>query len=358
MSRVLWVSILLFVLSMKVHAQVGGCDKCLEGLMKAAKKSIEASLNTQEKSLEGVVNSSQTFADTIKQNGETLSTQMDVNTELLSNTIAASGMAMELSNNATAKAVTNTLDHLNSVIHGTLTTMHKLEDGKENAEQFLAHAQTLTGTVYLKRANALANGMKNMATLNQEDATKFNEWLFLDENEPIGEQFADAMTSAKVRELLPVLNALPKNVLEAEEVEQLLTLLKYSVQSTPIDFNTNDPKQLVNQFNNARLKTMAYKVMRENVLDKAPLIESKSWDDKYVNITTDSDGKTSFNEFIASETERKLLSPVWLDDIATRNEAGLKRELVYQGDMTNYLLSQLLDAEKNTLQLISLMGDK
>ena len=62
---------------------------------------------------------------------------------------------------------------------------------------------------------------------------------------------------------------------------------------------------------------------------------------------------TSLEEFMHSESDRKLISTDWHDDISSLTDVGLLREQVHQSNMQNYLLNSLIDAQKDNLLLKS-----
>ena len=126
--------------------------------------------------------------------------------------------------------------------------------------------------------------------------------------------------------------------------------MKLPVLPNPQKISDLSEVQKIAYFSEIAKKSAAYRALASEVINKAALLSIDGWDIGYTQVTA-LDGKTSIEEFIASETERKLVSEDWHLDVKTKSDTGLIREQINQMNITNFLLNEIIKQERLSLAM-------
>jgi hypothetical protein len=229
----------------------------------------------------------------------------------------------------------------------------KLNEFFRHERMFGTDSHPLSGQIALNRSQALSAARREFDDRLQSEMVKFREWAYIvgkgDETKTIRLE----KVKNKYEEHKNLLNLLATGLLTNQETNDLLTIMLLVVLPEPVDTESLslDDRLKYNAF--IERKAAAFKVMVKEVLNKAPLIDVDGWMFGYIQLQVN-DGKTSFEEFTDAETKRKTLSPKWHHDIAKLTNIGLQREHVYQANMQNYLLGELIQTEQDRFIMQSL----
>ena len=330
------------------QAMATGCDSCLQAKIESASSSISSSLTELNTSASSVVTATETVNQTITTASESYIAVLEANQSALLSSLDAATNKIEFSNEATTTTYTN----LTNTINTNAKNQIKLEQIFRNAQTYGDDALPESGAIALNRAEALTNALVEFNGRLEEQMVMFHEWAYVVEKGEESKTLRLKKVEEKYDEFSELIPQLSTGLLTSNDVNNLLTFLMLVVLPEPIDSEKLSVKRqvLYNQF--VERKAAAYKVLAKEVLMKAPLLSTDSWDIGYTQVKSE-DGMTSLEEFMHSESDRKLISTVWHDDISSLTDVGLLREQVHQSNMQNYLLNSLIDAQKDNLLLKS-----
>tara|TARA_R110001592_G_scaffold357482_1_gene660874 strand:+ start:11713 stop:12792 length:1080 start_codon:yes stop_codon:yes gene_type:complete len=334
------------------QAMATGCDSCLQAKIESASSSISSSLTELNTSASSVVTATETVNQTITTASESYIAVLEANQSALLSSLDAATNKIEFSNEATTTTYTNLTDTLTNTINTNAKNQIKLEQVFRNAQTYGDDALPESGAIALNRAEALTNALVEFNGKLEEQMVMFHEWAYVVEKGEESKTLRLKKVEEKYDEYSALLPQLSTGLLTSDDVNNLLTFLMLVVLPEPIDSEKLSVKRqvLYNQF--VERKAAAYKVLAKEVLMKAPLLSTDSWDIGYTQVESE-DGMTSLEEFMHSESDRKLISTDWHDDISSLTDVGLLREQVHQSNMQNYLLNSLIDAQKDNLLLKS-----
>ncbi|WP_018984005.1 hypothetical protein [Salinimonas chungwhensis] len=349
MSR-FWLAFLLGTLvSSNAFA---GCDSCLQKDIKTASASINSSLSSLKTTVNTNVSATETLNNTISASSSSLVGLLESQNTQMVTAIDAATNKIILSNDKLNKTIINLTDFMTNEISQAMKSEFKIDAYLRSKETLGPQSQPISGDIAVNRAPLLQQAIVDFETKLADQLVQFKQWALLKGHKDNGQKLRRREVDKKIKELTPELDKLTQNLLTEQEVDDLLTLIKLMVLPSPKPSDTLEGKDAAEYYRQIQKKTLAFSVLARDVLLRAPLIETKDWKIGYTKVN-DIDGKTSLTEFMLSETQRKYFSPEWHLDIKTKTDTGLLREQVYQTNMTNYLLNELIEEERQTLGLLS-----
>lgn len=330
-----------------------GCDACLQAKIQAASSQISRGLSDLNSSANNAVNATDTVNDTIKAASDAYISVLETNSTQLLSSLDAATNKLEFSNEVTTTTFVNLTNTLNNTINTNAKNQIKVDEIFRNEETWGPDSLPISGAIALNRAEALSLATVEFNGRLEDQMTIFREWAFIvgkgDETQNIRLKKVTAKYE-KYRELIPLLST---GLLTDETTKNLLTLNLLIVLPEPIDYQSLSTEKQIQYNIFVERKAAAFKVLAKEILMKAPLLKTDSWDSGYTQIESEN-GFTSLEEFMHSESDRKLVSSLWYDNIATLTEVGLLREQVHQTSMQNYLLNSLIETQKDNVLLRSL----
>jgi hypothetical protein len=338
------------------RAHASGCDTCLQAKIESASSSISSALSTLNTTAQNAVTATDTANNTISTASSSYISALEAQQSQLLSSLDAASKKIEFGIESTTTTLTNLTDVLTGTINTNAKNQVKLLEFFDNNEWLGDDSHPLSAAIALNRAEALANALSEYNGRIQDQMTIFSEWAYLVEQ---GDETYTSRTQTAqdtLEEYITYLPLLATGLLSEDEVSKLLTALLIVVLPTPEDYESLDVERKLEYNAFVEKKAAAYRVLVKEVLKKAPLLATDGWDDGYTQIESE-DGYTSIEEFMESESTRKLLSSTWYDDIASLNNTGLLREQVHQTNMQNYLLNELVEAQKDNVLLLSFGGD-
>ena len=328
-----------------------GCDSCLQMKIIQASADIQQSFTELDSTVKENVEATNQLNRTIDESGSALVGLMEKQHESLVTAIDASVTRMAASEDQTIKLLVNLTDvmthEMNKVIKNT-TLAERYESTKNT---YGPYAQPISGDIAVNRAPLLKKAMIEIETILKVEEKKFMQWAL---HRGIGDgtiRLRGEKVNSEIQELEPLILKMAGNLLTQSDVDNLLKLFKLIVLPNPRNVEDLRSEEVISYLNEVREAATKFSVLAREVLMRAPLLETTDWMLGYTKVE-EKDGLTSINEFMLSETERKYFSPEWHLNIKTLTDAGLLREQVYQSNMTNFLLHNLVEAEKKSLQLV------
>lgn len=342
----------LTLLALHNGSAYAGCDACLQSAIQSATAQISTSLRTLEATAQTNVTATQALTNTVTTSSASLNALMEAQHILLLNGLDAAAIKLEMSTSAVADTVEKTSDHLAATISQTIKDYGRAQQFIKNRDQYGPMSLPMSGDIAANRAPLLASAMMSFEGKRDDAMTKFRQWALAppanDETRTIRQSKADA----RLLELAPNLDELAKGVIEQQSIEDIAELYRLMLLPVPIASESLPPQKRINYLREVDKLSRAYYALITDLLMKAPLLSTEGWDMGYISVDK-VDVQTSISEFIRAETERKLLSPAWHFDMKTKTEAGLLREQIQQREITNYLLSQLIEQENISLNIMA-----
>ena len=351
-TRSLSTLLILFIPLFFTSNVSAGCDACLQSAIRTASSQISASLQTLNATANTNVAATQALTQTVTTSSATLNALMESQHILLMNGLDAAAIRLEASTDVVSATVESTSDHLATTISQTIKDYGKTQQFLRNRDVYGPMALPLSGDIAANRAPLLAEALASYKTALDDSMIKFKQWAL----SPI--EFDETTTVRQIRaderiiELSPMLDELVNGVLTQEQTSKLEELYRLMLLPVPLDQETMAPRERIIYLQEIDKLSKAYYVLMSDLLLKAPQLSPEGWDIGYIHVDTVEE-RTSLNEFVRAETERKMLSPTWHFDVKTKTEAGLLREQVNQHELTNYLLSMLYAEEQKTLALMA-----
>jgi len=359
------LSVLLLGFSSKGFA---GCDTCIMGKVNEATSSISKALSETNAKVTETNTSVQSLTTAVNETSVNLNTLLELQQQELLTALNSMVNRVLGSHTILQKTLASTTDHQNDSLHQLLKDLQLQQHQHLTAMEFSPEvAQPITGDIMVNRAAALTNAIKTKKQRVAEGDQLFQAWLKIYEDSPDQARQtsidASMLALSDTSKLIPFLKG---NLVNEEESKALQTYLKLLLEPQPtpmtnLDQLINDPakasEEVQRLLDNLR-KSVGFHTLNKQLADKMPLINAEHWNTDYIAISTTDEGMTSIEEFLASETTRKLSSEAWLLDIKKKTPAGLMRENVYQKSISNYLLKELLEQERQSVLMLSLMAAK
>lgn len=360
-------SIMLFAALISYKASAG-CDPCIQASAEAAKAAMTSSLQTLNSTAEQTNSSVQTLNQTIEASNQALTGLMQVQSQQLMTSLDAASIRQELSTSAVGKTVERTTDLITNTIVETLRNKHKLEQISDTDDLYsMDKAQPISGVIAGARAPHLKDAIKQRQKLIQENDNSFYSWLNLTDNQDSSQGQRAALSMTKIGKLRKHLVGLNATVLTEDDATNLTQLLRLLVNPAPEpapkveDVLSGGPAAVDRELKRVRSNTkdaIIFSILSRQLANKAPILKTEEWKTGYVVVNESEPGLTSIDEMFESETLRKLLSEAWIRDLMEKTEASALREQVYQNNINNMLLSELIKQEQQTLLLLSMMATK
>lgn len=346
-SKLVIVSSLMF--SFSAHA---GCDSCLQASIESASASINTSLNSLKTTVNSNVTATENLNSTISASSSSLVGLLESQNTQMVTAIDAATNKLLLSNDQLNKTIVNLTDFMTNEITRAMKSEFKVKSYMRNKRTFGPESQPVSGDIAVNRAPLLQAAIIEFETKLADQLKQFNQWALLEGENDNGTKLRRREVEQKIEDLSPQLDKLSQNVLTEEEVSDLLTLVKLIVLPSPTPSESLKGENAVDYYREVQKKAVAFTTLARDILLRAPLLDTEGWKIGYTKIN-EIDGKTSLTEFMLSESQRKYFSSEWHMDIKTKSKTGLLREQVYQTNMTNYLLNELVAEEQQTLSLLS-----
>lgn len=330
-----------------------GCDTCLQAKIQSASTQISSALSTLNSSASQTVTATQTVNTTLNAASTSFISILNTNQIQLLSSLDAASKKIEFTNEATTSTLANLTDTITGTISENAKNQSKMSQIFHNRDTYGPKSMPLSLAIAVNRSEHLTNALVELNGMLDDQLSKFKEWAYVVDK---GDE-TTRLRREKALELIEqnedLMSQLSTGLLTDDVATSLLDTMMVVVLPDPLDYESLSTEDQISYNSFIERKAAAYKVLAKFVLMKAPLLSTEGWDSGYSQIESEDD-LTSIEEFIKSESDRKLLSEAWYNDVAKLNDVGLLREQVNQVNMQNYLLSSLVDAQKDNVLLKSL----
>jgi len=329
------IGTLLVVLSGRVSAQ--GCDSCLQAAATTANTEMIAAL-------------------------QALQVQLELNTQQLESGLSTSAARIELTVNKLTKASGNQFESLITSIDKMYESQTLAREELNRDYQYGPQSMPRSLDIHADRALSLRQAWERQEQI----------WDSM-QDKMIEHQRVDPSTRAKIlRKALQATEGsaslgdlVARDQLSVDEIAGLDDLLKVLVSTEPTagfsaDVVARDPaqarKELQRRIGNAK-QQFAYGVLSRSLIEMQPLIDRDDapWGHTYVQSEGVEDGQISWREFLHDETQGRLQSESWFNDIRHLNKVGLMREQVVLQALRNHILARSVQREEELTVLMALL---
>jgi hypothetical protein len=329
-----------------------GCDACLQAAIEQARAQISSSLTVLEQSVSSNVQATQTLNQTITQSNSALTGLMEVQHRLLLQSLEAATVRLEAAQTVQASTIQSVGDHIAKTIYQTTTGIAEAQTVLHNDEVYGERSIPISAQVSADRAPLLQEAITQYNQQLAEANIAFKEWYFSVAPGDNAITRRKVSVQNKIEALTPNVDALINQLLTDEQTSNLLELFRLTLLPEPQDISVMSIDEALNYRAQYHQLAFKYNTLATYVLKRAPLLKTDNWHSNYV-IVNEHAGKTSIQEFLHAESDRKLFSKDWYLNISTRTTAGLLREQAHATAMGNYLLGELLEAQNARLSMIT-----
>lgn len=358
-------SLLILAFSNSVYA---GCDPCIQASAQQANTQMTTAVNNATTSVQANVSATQALSASIQATDAAWQTAIQLNSTSFLQGLDAATNRIELTQNQLLKVEENLTDHEINSIAKAFEELFNAEQVAETERMLRPElAQPISGDIGSNRAPLLKQGIVQMDQMWKSMDDNFSQWSSDTETVNLaGESITTSMLLTEdesVFDPTPILNSSVVSQDESLNLQKLMTLLINPVPRKAMtdDELARDPnaakKELSRKLDNAKL-SIAFSVLSKGLAEREAVIpiSQDDWQMGYVLARPNADGKTSYREFLESETVGRMASEGWYQDIKTKTEAGVLREQVYQQAINNHLLYKSLQQEEQQLLLLAILA--
>lgn len=349
-DRLMGTVMLINIATLSSFAVRAGCDACLQAAVQQAQTQISTSLTTLEQSVASNVQATQVLNTTIETANSTLTLLMEGQHRLLLQSLDAAAVRLEGAQTAQAKTIEKVGDHISQTVRQTMGGVLEAQMVFEHDELYGERSIPMTADVSADRAPLLKEALQEYQTQLNLANVAFKEWYFSVEPGDKSVTRRKLLVEEKMTTLTAQIDGLMGNLLTQAQTDNLLELFRLALMPEPQDISSMSAEQALTYRTRYHDLAFKYQALAAYVLKRAPLLSTDNWNTGYV-VINEEQGKTSINEFLHSETDRKLFAKPWYLNISTRTTPGLLREQAHALAMSNYLLGEVLEQQSN--QLIS-----
>ena len=327
-----------------------GCDACIQASVEKASASISASLNSLKTTVDTNVQATNQLKVTVDTSNSTMVGLLNAQQQQMLTTLDGVAAKLSLSQEKLGVTIRNLTDYTVNEINLAIKNQTKTEGFIDNSKEFGPLAHPVSNDITVNRAEHLKVALVELNGLLDDSVKKFQSWALVVGESDSTSSLRAKKVNEKIEELTPLLDLLHLPVISIEDTSSLLNLMKLLVLPNPQKISDLSEVQKIAYFSEIAKKSAAYRALASEVINKAALLSIDGWDIGYTQVTA-LDGKTSIEEFIASETERKLVSEDWHLDVKTKSDTGLIREQINQMNITNFLLNEIIKQERLSLAM-------
>lgn len=349
-------------------AWAGGCDPCIQTATQTANSQMTGSINNATASVQANVSATQALNASIQATDAAWQAAIQLNSMNYLQALDAATSRVELTQSQLLKTEENLADHEVQSIAKMFEELYNAQQAAD-AEKMLRPelAQPMSGDIGANRAPLLKQGMVQAEQRWRKMDENFATWSETTETvNSAGESITTAMLLTEEEEVFDVTPLLTSDSLtetQSLDLQKLLTLLINPVPEKKMtdEQMASDPKaaqkELERKLRNAKL-TMAFSVLARGLSEREAVIpiSQADWQQGYTTARPNAEGKTSYREFIESETVGRMASEGWYQDIKVKTDAGVLREQVYQQAMNNHLLYKSIQQEEQQLLLLAIIA--
>lgn len=327
---------------------IAGCDACLQAAVSQAQAQISSSLTALEQSVGTNVQATQTLNSTIQTANSALTTLMEGQHRILLQSLDAAAVRLEGAQTVQATTIAKVGDHLSQTVRQTMAGVLEAEMVLHHDELYGERSIPITADVNADRAPLLKQALLEYRDQLSQANVAFKQWYFSVEPGDHASTRRRLLVEEKIAALSEHLDGLANQLLDSTQTDALLELFRLVIMPEPQDvseMSADDALAYRTQYHHLAVN---YHTIASYILKRAPLLSTENWATGYV-VVNEQAGKTSLNEFLHSETDRKLFAKPWYLNMATRTTPGLLREEAQSLAMSNYLLGELLEQQSGRL---------
>ncbi len=343
-----------------------GCDPCIQAAAQTANSQMTAAINNATAAVQANVSATQALNASVKSTDAAWQAAIKLNSTKFLQALDAATSRIELSQSMLLKTEENLADHQVQSIAKLFQELYTAEQVVASEKMLLPEiAQPMSGEIGANRAPLLKEGLVQAEQLWHKMDEDFAEWSDNTETvDSVGRSFLVSKLLTEKDEVFDITPLLTGDTLTKEQSLNLQKLLTILVNPVPEKAMTDaemagDPnaakQELERKLRNAKL-TMAYSVLSKGLSEREAVIpiSPDDWQKGYTTAQPNPEGKTSYREFIESETVGRMASEGWFQDIKTKTDAGILREQVYQQAINNHLLYKSVQQEEQLLLLLAI----
>lgn len=348
------IKICLLLSLIQPGKSLASCDPCITQAVTQAQLAIETALQTLNTGVQTLNSSVEVVNGSIDASSNALSGVIKANDELLKNTVESGTTKLSLQLTKLQKAIASGDATFVQELKTTLSGISKANNALATSIEFgVELSQPSSLMIGRARAPHILNFLKIKNALMLEHTTKFNQWQV----QTSGISVAKTTSAKQISLNEDLIELLNEDLVSEENALKLLNLAKFLIVPEPmLEIKAEEAlakgdlaiDNFLKQKKQIELNNHNFSNLIERIIDKTALIETKDWKSDYV-LVREIDGKTSINEVYKSETERKLSSDKWLNEVSTKSSANALREQAFQGLLTLELLNKLVEIEEGKL---------
>lgn len=363
-------SIVFMILCACVNNVFAGCDACMQAAAQSASSQMTTSISNVTASVQANVTSTQALNASVQATDAAWQAAINLNSTNYLQGLDASTSRIEGVITQLIKAEVNLSDHEVTSISDIFKQLFNAEQ-KTITERMLRQefAQTMSGEIGANRAPLLKQGLVRRDQQWRQMDINFAQWS--DNTTTVdsaGKAITTSMLLTEGDDVFDPTPLLTKNVISEPEslnMQKLITLLANPIPEKKMSDNAlaSNPKapqqELERKLRNAK-RSIAFSALSKGLSEREAVIpiSENDWLQGYTSARPDTNGMTSYREFIESETVGRLTSEGWFEDIKTKTEAGVLREQVYQQAINNHLLYESLLQEEHQLLLLAIIASE